>query len=178
VVAGAAGAPEAAEGTGVEAELAAEATGGAVEVAGAAAEETADVTGDGTEETGAVAELTAAVTGEVAEPTADVAGEVAEPVVEVMGGAGEAGADAVDVWVDVRGDRAAVAAWAGWENSSMTARIPAAASAACTAARAMRRTIGCMSSSHSTRNRVARLPSGGGANLAHTEMLFGHHRTV
>ena len=90
----------------------------------------------------------------------------------------EEGVDAVDVWVDVRGDRAAVAAWAGWENRSMTAKIPAAASAACIATRAMRRTIGCMSSSHSTRNRVARLPSGGGANLAHTEMLFGHHRTV
>jgi hypothetical protein len=106
------------------------------------------------EETGEVAELTTVVTGDVAEPIADVA-EVAEPGVEVTGGAGEVGveesADAGDVCVDVRGDRAAVAAWAGWENRSMTAKIPAAASAACTAVRAMRRTNGCMSSSHSTR---------------------------
>ena len=84
----------------------------------------------------------------------------------------------MDVWVDVRGDRAAVAAWAGRENSSMITKMPAVASAACTATRAMRRAAGCMSSSHSTRNQAARLPSGGGANLAHTELLFGHHRTV
>jgi hypothetical protein len=123
------------------------------------------------EAAGVGAELAAEATSDAAEEAADVTGEVAELTTAVPG-------DVAEVWVDVRGDRAAVAAWAWWENSSMTAKSPAAASAACTAARAMRRTIGCMSSSHSTRNRGARLPSGGGANLAHTEMLFGHHRTV
>jgi hypothetical protein len=127
---------------------------------------------DAAEATADEAELTTEAAGDVAELTAEVTGDVAEPSVEAT-------ADAADVCVDVRGGSAAVAAWAGREKSSMTAKIPAAASAACIAARAMRRTIGCtMSSSHSTRNRAARLPSGGGSKLACPHLLFGHHRTV
>jgi hypothetical protein len=129
------------------------------------------------------AELTTEAAGEAADAIAEVAGDVAELTVEVIGAVAEptveATADAADVCVDVRGGSAAVVASAGRENSSMTAKIPAAASAACIAARAMRRTIGCtMSSSHSTRNRAARLPSGGGSKLACPHLLFGHHRTV
>ena len=118
-----------------------------------------------------VAEPTAEVTGDMAAPTVDVTGDVAELT-------GDEAPERADVRVALRGDRAAVDAWAGRENSSMTTKMPAAASAACTAVRAMRRAIGCMSSSHSTTDQAARLPSGGGANLAHTELLFGHHRTV
>jgi hypothetical protein len=138
------------------------------------AEPAADATGD-------VAEATVEVTGDVAEATVEVTGDVAEATVEVTGDVAELtveeALESVEVSVALRGDRAAVAAWAGRENSSMTTKMPAVASAACTATRAMRRAVGCMSSSHSTRNQVARLPSGGGANLAHTELLFGHHRT-
>jgi hypothetical protein len=137
-----------------------------------AAEATADEAEPTTEAAGEAADVIAEVAGDVAELTAEVTGDVAEPTVEAT-------AEAADVCVDVRGGSAAVAAWAGRENSSMTAKIPAAASAACIAARAMRRTIGCtMSSSHSTRNRAARLPSGGGSKLACPHLLFGHHRTV
>jgi hypothetical protein len=121
------------------------------------------------------AEPTDDVADDAVEPTDEVADDVPEPTAEVTG---DAAPERVDVSVALRGDRAAVAAWAGRENSSMTTKMPAAASAACTATRAIRRAVGCMSSSHSTRNRVARLPSGGGANLVHTELLFGHHRTV
>jgi len=128
------------------------------------AEPTAEVAGD-------VAELTA----EVAEPSVDVAeltvDVAAEPSADV-------GFEMVEVRVAFSGDSAAVAAWAGRENSSMTMKMPAVARAACSAARAMRRAVGCMSSSHSTTDKAARLPSGGGANLADTELLFGHHRTV
>jgi hypothetical protein len=142
----------------------------------------ADVAEPAAEVTGDVAEPTVEVTGDVAEPTVEVTGDVAEPTVEVTGDVAEVTGDEVpervDVRVALRGDRAAVDAWAGRENSSMTTKMPAAASAACTAVRAMRRAIGCMSSSHSTTDQAARLPSGGGANLAHTELLFGHHRTV
>jgi len=81
------------------------------------------------------------------EPSAEVTGAETDPTTEE---ANEEAADEVDVCVVVRGGRAAVAAWAGRENSRMIAKIPAAASAACIATRAMRRTIGCMSSSHST----------------------------
>ena len=120
---------------------------------------------------GDVVELTA----ELAEPSVDVAeltvDVAAEPSADV-------GVERVEVRVAFRGDSAAVAAWAGRENSSMTMKMPAVARAACSAARAMRRAVSCMSSSHSTTDKVARLPSGGGANLAHTELLFGHHRTV
>jgi hypothetical protein len=108
---------------------------------------------------------------DVAEPTFEVTGDVAEVTVDEA-------PERVEVRVALRGDTAAFAAWAGRENSSMTTKMPAVASAACTATRAMRRAVGCMSSSHSTRDQAARLPSGGGANLAHTELLFGHHRTV
>jgi hypothetical protein len=129
-----------------------------------------------------VAEPVDEVADDVAEPAIEVTGDVAEPTVEVTGGVAELTVDAVPESVDVRvalsGDRAAVDAWTGREKSSMTTKMPAVTSAACTATRAMRRAVGCMSSSHSTRNRAARLPSGGGANLAHTELLFGHHRTV
>jgi hypothetical protein len=118
-----------------------------------------------------VAELTVEVTGDVVELTVDVTGDVAELSVDE-------GAERVEVSVALRGDAAAVAAWAGRENSSMTTKMPAVARAACIATRAMRRAVGCMSSSHSTTDQAARLPSGGGANLAHTELLFGHHRTV
>jgi hypothetical protein len=120
------------------------------------------------------AEPTAEVTGDVAELTADVA----EPRVDEAEPRVDEGPEMVDVRVALRGDTAAVAAWAGRENSSMTTKMPAVASAACIATRATRRAVGCMSSSHSTTDQVARLPSGGGANLAHTELLFGHHRTV
>jgi hypothetical protein len=120
------------------------------------------------------AEPTAEVTGDVAEPTVDVA----EPTVDVAEPSVDEVPEMVDVRVALRGDRAAVDAWAGRENSSMTTKMPAVASAACTATRAMRRAVGCMSSSPSTRHQAARLPSGGGANLAHTELPFGHHRTV
>jgi hypothetical protein len=132
------------------------------------ADEPAEPADDAVEPTDEVAD-------DVAEPTFEVTGDATEPTVEVTG---DEAPESVDVRVALRGDRAAVAAWAGRENSSMTTKMPAAASAACTAVRAMRRTIGCMSSSHSTRHQAARLPSGGGANLAHTELLFGHHRTV
>jgi hypothetical protein len=134
------------------------------DVADDAVEPAADVTGD-------VAEATVEATGDVAELTVEVTGDVAEPSVDEA-------PESEEVSVALRGDRAAVAAWAGRENSSMTTKMPAVASAACTTTRAMRRAVGCMSSSHSTRNQAARLPSGGGANLAHTELLFGHHRTV
>jgi hypothetical protein len=136
-----------------------------VEVTGDVAELTVEVTGD-------VAELTVEVTGDVAELTEEVTGDVAEATVEVTGDVADPSVDeapeSVEASVVLRGDRAAVAAWAGRENSSMTTKMPAVASAACTATRAMRRAVGCMSSSHSTRNQAARLPSGGGANLAHT----------
>jgi hypothetical protein len=119
---------------------------------------------------------------DAAEPATEVTGDVAEPTVEVTGDVAELTVDAVpesvEVRVALRGDRAAVDAWAGRENSSMTTKMPAVASAACTATRAMRRAVGCMSSSPSTRHQAARLPSGGGANLAHTELPYGHHRTV
>jgi hypothetical protein len=91
--------------------------------------EAADVTGD-------AAELSTEVTGAAAEVTADVA---------------EVTVEAVDVCVVVSGGSAAVAAWAGRENTSMIAKIPAAASAACTATRAMRRATGCTMSSSTRR---------------------------
>jgi hypothetical protein len=118
------------------------------EVADDAAEPTNDVADDAVEPTDEVAD-------DVAEPTAEVTGDVAEPTVEATGAEAP---ESVDVRVALRGDRAAVAAWAGRENSSMTTKMPAAASAACTAVRAMRRTIGCMSSSHSTRTRPLAYP--------------------
>ena len=97
-----------------------------------------------------VVEPTDEVADDVAEPTAEVTGDVAEPTVEVMGDVGELTVDAVpesvDVRVALRGDRAEVDAWAGRENSSMATKMPAPTSAACTAVRAMRRAIGCMSS--------------------------------
>ena len=134
------------------------------------------------EATADAAELATEATGEPAEVAAEVAADGAELTAE-EGWPGRPSwrrrDPAADVCVDVRGGSAAVAAWAGRENSSMTATIPAAASAACTAARAMRRTIGCtMSSSHSTRNRAARLPAGGGGKRACPHLLCGHHRTV
>jgi len=151
------------------------AAGMADEVVGDEAELAGEVAGD-------VAELTVEVADEAVEPTDEVTGDVAEPTVEATGDVAEPSVgealESVEVSVALRGDRAPVAAWAGRENSSMTTKMPAVASAACTATRAMRRAVGCMSSSHSTRNQAARLPSGGGANLAHTELLYGHHRTV
>jgi hypothetical protein len=94
-----------------------------------------------------VAEPTAEVTGDVAEPTGEVTGDVAEPTVEVTWDVAEPSVDeVVDVRVALRGDRAEVDAWAGRENSSMATKMPAPTSAACTAVRAMRRAIGCMSS--------------------------------
>ena len=115
------------------------------------------------------------VTGATVEPTAEL-------TAEAIGAASEPTPAAVDpevVCVDVRGGSAAVAACVGRENSSMITKIPAPASAACSALRAMRRIIGCgMSSSHSTRNRAARLPRAVASNLAHTNLLFGDHRTA
>jgi hypothetical protein len=158
---------------------------GAVEFAGE--EEVPEVAGGGAElavgvVAGAVPELAAEVTGAVAEATVEATGAVAELSVDVTGDVAELsvdeGAERVEVSVALKGDAAAVAAWAGRENSSMTTKMPAVARAACIAKRAMRRAVGCISSSHSTTDQAARLPSGGGANLAHTELLFGHHRTV
>ena len=109
-------------------------------VADDAVEPTDDVADD-------VAEPTDDVADDVAEPTAEVTGDVAEPTVEVTGDVAEPSVDeVVDVRVALRGDRAEVDAWAGRENSSMATKMPAPTSAACTAVRAMRRAIGCMSS--------------------------------
>ncbi len=158
-------------------ELAGELGGSEVvdEAVGDEAELAADVAGD-------VPELAVEVPAEAVELAADVADDVAELTVEATGDEAELRVDVVpeivEVSVALKGVRAAVAAWAGRENSSMTTKTAAVPSAACTATRAMRRAVGCMSSSHSTTDQVARLPSGGGANLAHTELLFGHHRTV
>jgi hypothetical protein len=138
---------------------------GAVEVTADTAELTVEATGD-------AAELTVEVTGDTAELTTEVTGDAAELMAEVTAGA-------VEVCVGVRGGSAAVAACAGRENISMIAKIPAAASAACTATRAMRRATGCsISSSHSTRNQAAHLPPAAATNLVCLDLLFGHHRTV
>jgi hypothetical protein len=138
---------------------------GADEATGAAAELTVEAIADG-------AELTVEATGDAAELAAEVIGDTAELTVEVT-------VETVDVCVDVRGGSAAVAACAGRENISMIAKIPAAASAACTATRAMRRATGCsISSSHSTTRRAAHLPPAAATNLAYLDLLFGHHRTA
>jgi colicin import membrane protein len=148
----------------------------AVEVTGDVAELTVEAAADG-------AELTVEVIGDAAEPAAEVTGDAAELTVEATGDAAEVAVEvaveAVEVCVDVRGGSAAVDACAGRENISMIVKIPAAASAACTATRAMRRAIGCsISSSHSTRNQAAHLPPAAATNLACLDLLFGHHRTV
>jgi hypothetical protein len=123
------------------------------------ADEPAEPADDAVEPIDEVADDAAEPTDDVAddavEPTDDVADDVAEPTVEATGAEAP---ESVDVRVALRGDRAAVAAWAGRENSSMTTKMPAAASAACTAMRAMRRAVGCMSSSHSTRTRPLAYP--------------------
>jgi hypothetical protein len=122
------------------------------------------------EAAGDVAELTADDTGAAAAPTAEVTGDVAEPTTEeTVDEAGPTVEVTADVCVEVRGASAAVEAWAGRENSSIITKIPAAASAACIAVRAMRRTTGCDMSS-STR-RETEPP-------ARPDLLFGHHRTV
>ena len=63
------------------------------------------------------AELADDVADEVAEPTAEVTGDAAEPTVEVTEDVAEVtvdeGPESVDARVALRGDRAAVAAWAG-----------------------------------------------------------------
>jgi hypothetical protein len=138
---------------------------GAAALGGDAAEPTAEVTGE-------AAEPTAEVTGDVAEPTDDVTVEEAEPTVEEA-------VDAVEVCFDDRGASAAVAACAGRENSSRTTKIPAAASAACIAVRAMRRTIGCdMSSSTRRETGPPACPPAVATHHARPDLLFGHHRTV
>ncbi len=115
------------------------------------------------------------MTGATVEPTVELTAEAIGATTEPT----PAEVEPEVVCVDVRGGSAAVAACAGRENSSMITKMPAAASAACIALRAMRRTIGCgMSSSHSTRNRAARLPVAAASNLAHTNLLFGDHRTA
>jgi hypothetical protein len=91
----------------------------------------------------------------------------AELSTEVTCEAAELTVEAADVCVEVRGPSAAVAAWAGRENTSMIARIPAAASAACIATTAMRRANGCgISSSHSKGNGPPAYPSAAATNLA------------
>ena len=106
-----------------------------------------------------------------AEPTAEVTEEAGPTVEEAV--------DAVDVCFDVRGASAAVAACAGRENSSKTTKIPAATSAACIAARAMRRTTGCdMSSSTRRETGPPAYPPAAATNHARPDLLFGHHRTV
>ena len=155
----------------VEAELVGDAAELVGEAAGATAEPTAEVTGD-------VVEPTAEPTVEpTVEPTAEVTDEAepsvdeAEPTVEVV--------DAADVCFDVKGASAAVAACAGRENSSKTTKIPAATSAACIAARAMRRTTGCdMSSSTRGETGPPAYPPAAATNHARPDLLFGHHRTV
>ncbi len=146
------------------------------EAAGDAVELTVEVTDD-------AAEVTAEATGDAAEVTAEATGDAAELTVEVtaeaIGGAAEVTVEAVDACVGVRGGSAAAAACAGRENISMIARIPAAASATCTATTAMRRATGCgMSSSHSTRTGPLAYPAAAAANLACPDLLFGHHRTA
>jgi hypothetical protein len=89
---------------------------------------------------GAIAAEAAAMTGDTAELTTEGSGDAA--LVTVRPAA---------VCVDLSGGSAAVAAWAGRENSSMITKMPAAASAACIALRAMRRTIGCSMSSSTRR---------------------------
>jgi hypothetical protein len=151
----------------VEAELVGDAAELVAEAAGATAEPTAEVTGD-------VAEPTAEPT---VEPTAEVTVE-AEPSVDEAEPSVEA-VDAADVCFDVRGASAAVAACAGRENSSKTTKIPAATSAACIAARAMRRTTGCdMSSSTRGETGPPAYPPAAATNHARPDLLFGHHRTV
>jgi hypothetical protein len=133
------------------AELVAELAGGleapevADEPADDAAEPTDEVGDDAAEPTDDVADDAVEPTDDVTEPTVEVTGDVAELTVDE-------GTESVDVRVALREDWAAVDAWAGRENSSRIAKMPAAASAACIAVRAMRRAVGCMSSSHSTRN--------------------------
>jgi hypothetical protein len=142
------------------------------ELAVDAAEPTVEVTG---EVTGAAAEPTAEVTGDVTAPTAEVTGDGTDPTAADD----VAPVDAVDVCVEVSGDNAAEAACAGRENSSMIAKIPAATSAACTATRAMRRTIGCsMSSSARRETGPPAYPPAAAENHAHPDLLFGHHRTA
>jgi hypothetical protein len=151
----------------VEAELVGDAAELVAEAAGATVEPTAEVTGD-------VAEPTAEPT---VEPTAEVTVE-AEPSVDEAEPSVEA-VDAADVCFDVRGASAAVAACAGRENSSKTTKIPAATSAACIAARAMRRTTGCdMSSSTRGETGPPAYPPAAATNHARPDLLFGHHRTV
>ena len=151
----------------VEAELVGDAAELVAEAAGATVEPTAEVTGD-------VAEPTAEPT---VEPTAEVTVE-AEPSVDEAEPSVEA-VDAADVCFDVRGASAAVAACAGRENSSKTTKIPAATSAACIAARAMRRTTGCdMSSSTRRETGPPAYAPAAAKNHARPDLLFGHHRTV
>ncbi len=135
--------------TGAPAEVtgaAAEVTGAAAEVTGAAAEVTAGTAGAGggagaEVAAGAGAGAAAGLTGAVVEVTgaaAEVTADAAEPVPELV-----AGAELVPALVVSE-----VAACACRENTSRTARIPAATIATCTARRAMCRMIGCgMSSS-------------------------------
>jgi hypothetical protein len=124
------------------------------------------------EATGDTAELTVDVTGDTAELTVEATGDVTELTVDVT-------VEAVDVCVDDKGASAAVAACAGRENTSMIAKIPAAASAACTAPRAMRCTIGCGMSS-STRRETGPLtyPWRRQQTSRNLDLLFGHHRTA
>ena len=88
--------------------------------------------------------------GGVAPETAEMTGDTVELTTEVIGDAAVTVRPMV-VCVDLRGGSAAVAAWAGRENSSMITKMPAAASAACIAPRATRRTIGCSMSSSTRR---------------------------
>jgi hypothetical protein len=74
-----------------------------------------------------------------------------ELTIEVIGDAAAVTVSPVVVCVDLRGESAAVAAWAGRENSSIITKMPAAASAACIAPRATRRTIGCSMGSSTRR---------------------------
>ena len=138
--AGAAGA-EAADGAGAGAAGAEAAGAEAADGAGAGAEVAGAELADGA---GAAADTTADAT--------DVTGAAADAT-----GAGTAGAELDDGAGAAEG--AKVAACACRENTSKTARIPAAAIATCTARRAMCRKIGCgMCSSHH-RDRPDRAPS-------------------
>jgi hypothetical protein len=149
---------ELADGAGAGAEVAgaelADGAGAGAEVAGA---ELADGAGAGAEVAGAELADGAGAAADTTADTADVTGATADATGAGTAGAGTAGAELTGGAGAAGG--AKVAACACRENTSKTARIPAAAIATCIARRAMCRKIGCgMCSSHH-RDRPDRAPS-------------------
>lgn len=119
-----------------------------------------------------VAELIVEATGDD-ELAVDASGDVAEATVEVT-------VEPTEDCVGVSGGSAAVAAWAGRENTSMIARSPAAASAAFIATRAMRRATGCGMKQLplDEKPRTPVYPTAAATNVGRPDLLFGHHRTT